>query len=73
MEFVIKLPTTFRKNKAIWVIMGLLTKIAHFILIRTDFPLSKLSKLYIREVIKLQGVPSASYQIGIHGLLPTFG
>ena len=53
------LPMTFHKNDAIWVIVDLLAKIAHFILIKTYFPLPKLNKLYIREVVKLHGVPSS--------------
>ena len=57
MDFVIGLPTTFRKHDAIWVIVDRLTKSAHFIPIRTDFSLAKLSKLYIKEVVKLYGIP----------------
>ena len=37
--------------------MDRLTKSAHFIPIKTDFSLTKLSKLYIREVVKLHGLP----------------
>ena len=59
MDFVMGLPMTFGKHNAIWVIVDLLTKFAHFILIKTDFSLAKLSKLYIREVVKLHGIPSS--------------
>ena len=59
MDFVKELHKTFHKNNANWVIVDLLTKTAHFILIRIDFPLPKLNKLYIREVVKLHGVPSS--------------
>ena len=34
-----------------------LTKYAHFIPIRTDFSLEKRTKLYLRDVVKLHGVP----------------
>ena len=59
MDFVTGLPTTIRKHNAIWIIMDRLTKAAHFILIRIDFSLAKLSKLYIKEVVKLHGIPSS--------------
>ena len=59
MDFVIGLPTTFRKHDAIWVIVDRLTKSTNFIPIRTDFSLVKLSKLYIKEVVKLHGIPSS--------------
>ena len=47
---------TFNKNNAIQVIVDRLTKYAHFILVRTNFSLAKLTKLYIREIVKLHGV-----------------
>ena len=59
MDFVIRLPMTFCKHNAIWVIMDRLTKSTYFILIRTDFSLAKLSKLYIKEVVRLHGIPSS--------------
>ena len=58
MDFVMGLPTTFHKNNVVWVIMDRLTKSAHFIPIRMDFSLAKLTKLYIKEIMRLQGVPS---------------
>ena len=58
MDFVTGLPTTFNKNNAIWVMIDRLTKSAHFIPIRTDFSLAKLTKLYIRDIVKLHGVPT---------------
>ena len=42
---------TFGKHNFVWVIVNRLTKFAHFILIRIDFSLAKLSKLYIRLVV----------------------
>ena len=57
--FVMGLPTSFHKNNAIWVTGDMLTKMVHFILIRMDFSLTKLTKLYIREVVRLHGVPSS--------------
>ena len=59
MDFVKGLPTTFRKHNSICIIVDHLTKSAHFIQIRTDFSLATLNKLYIREVVKLHGIPSS--------------
>ena len=57
-EFMTESPMIFYKHNVIWVIADRLTKSAHFIPIITDFSLSELSKLYIKEVVKLHGVPS---------------
>ena len=57
MDFVIGLPMMFNKNNAIWVIVDRLTKSAHFIPVKTEFSLAKLTKLYIRDIVKLHGVP----------------
>ena len=41
----------------IWVVIDRLTKAAHFIPIRLNYPINKLGDLYIREVVRLHGVP----------------
>ncbi|KAK8518020.1 hypothetical protein V6N12_033012 [Hibiscus sabdariffa] len=57
MDFVSRLPITPRKNDAVWVIVDRLTKSAHFILVRKSMSSDILADLYIREVIRLHGVP----------------
>lgn len=57
MDFVTGLPRTRNQLDAIWVIVDRLTKSAHFLPIRTTFSLDKLAKIYIREVVRLHGVP----------------
>ncbi|KAG8499252.1 hypothetical protein CXB51_005763 [Gossypium anomalum] len=57
MDFVLGLPLTPGKKDAIWVIVDRLTKSAHFILVRTDYSLNKLAELYIREIVRLHGIP----------------
>ena len=57
MDFVSGLPLTPRKKDAIWVIVDRLTKSAHFIPVRTDYSLNKLAELYIREIVRLHGIP----------------
>jgi len=59
MDFVTSLPNTPRGHDAIWVIVDRLTKSAHFISINISFPVSQLAEIYIREIVKLHGVPSS--------------
>ena len=57
MDFVVRLPLTRRKHDSIWVVVDRLTKSAHFLLVRTDYSLDKLAKLYISEIVLLHGIP----------------
>ena len=57
MDFVSGLPRTSRGHNAVWVIVDRLTKSAHFLNMKTTDTLETLSKLYIREIVRLHGVP----------------
>ena len=57
MDFVVGLPVTGRKHDSVWVVVDQLTKSAHFLPVRTDYPLGKLAELYIREIVGLHGIP----------------
>ena len=57
MDFETHLPLTLRKHDAVWVIMDQLTKSAHFLAVRMTFTLDELCRLYIREIVRLYGVP----------------
>jgi len=59
MDFVTSLPNTPRGNDAIWVIVDRLTKSAHFLPINITFPVAQLAEIYIRDIVKLHGVPSS--------------
>ena len=39
--------------------MDRLTKSAHFISIKINYPLQKLAEVYISEIMKLHGIPSS--------------
>ena len=56
MDFVTHLPRTSRKHDAMWVIVDLLTKSAHFLVVRMTFTLEEFYKLYIREIVRLHRV-----------------
>ena len=57
MDFVVGLPLTEKKHDLVWVVVDRLTKSAHFLLVRTDYSLDKLAKLYIEEIVWLHGIP----------------
>ena len=57
MNFVTHLPRTPQGHDAIWVIVDQLMKSAHFLAMRMTFTLERFYRLYIREIVQLQGVP----------------
>jgi hypothetical protein len=57
MDFVVGLPCSPRGRDAIWVVVDRLTKSAHFIPMKTTNSASELVPLYMKEVIRLHGVP----------------
>ena len=57
MDFVVGLPRTIHKFDSIWVIVDRLTKSAHFLPINIRYSLEKLIELYIKEIVRLHGVP----------------
>lgn len=59
MDFVSGLPRTVKNCDTTWVIMDRLTKFAHFILMRLDYPLERLVKLYIKRIVSLHSIPSS--------------
>ena len=57
MDFVVGLPLTGRKHDSVRVVVDRLTKITHFLLVRTDYSLNKLAELYIKAMVLLHGIP----------------
>jgi hypothetical protein len=57
MDFVVSLPRSPQGRDAIWVVVDRLTKSAHFIPMKTTNSASELVPLYMKEVIRLHGVP----------------
>ncbi|GJU45700.1 putative reverse transcriptase domain-containing protein [Tanacetum coccineum] len=55
-----ELPRTSSGHDAIWVIIDRLTKSAHFLLIREDYKMDRLARLYLNEIIVRHGVPITS-------------
>nr|GEZ55246.1 putative reverse transcriptase domain-containing protein [Tanacetum cinerariifolium]GEZ55254.1 putative reverse transcriptase domain-containing protein [Tanacetum cinerariifolium] len=57
MDFVTKLPRTSSGYDTIWVIVDRLTKSVHFLPMREDNSMNKLTKLYLKEVVTRHGIP----------------
>ncbi|GKD50382.1 putative reverse transcriptase domain-containing protein [Tanacetum coccineum] len=57
MDFVTKLPKTITDQDTIWVIVDCLTKSAHFLPMREDDSLEKLTRQYLKEVVSRHEVP----------------
>jgi transposase InsO family protein len=57
MDFIVGLPRTQSGNDSIWVIMDRLTKVAHFIPIKTTYSRPQLAELYMSRIVYLHGVP----------------
>ena len=57
MDFVTYLPQTPQRHDAVWVIVDRLMKSAHFLAVWMTFTLETFCRLYIREIVRLHGVP----------------
>jgi hypothetical protein len=57
MDFIVGLPHTQEGYDSIWVIVDRLTKVAHFILIKTTYYGVKLAELYMSQIVCLHRVP----------------
>ncbi|KAH0710889.1 hypothetical protein KY284_012316 [Solanum tuberosum] len=57
MDFIVGLPHTRRQHDSIWVIVDRMTKSAHFIPVKVSHSAEDYAKLYIKEAVKLHGVP----------------
>ena len=57
MDFVTRLLRTLRGNNVIWVIVDRSTKSAHFLPMKVNFSMDSLASLYIKEIVRMHGVP----------------
>jgi hypothetical protein len=54
MDFIVGLPRTCDGYDSIWVIVDRLTKVAHFIPVKTTYSEPKLAELYISKIVCLR-------------------
>jgi hypothetical protein len=57
MDFIVGLPRTAKGYDSIWVIVDRLTKVAHFLPVKTSYPVRTYAELYIARILSLYGVP----------------
>jgi transposase InsO family protein len=57
MDFIVGLPRTRDGYDSIWVIVDRLTKVAHFIHVKTTYSGAQLVELYMPRIVCLHGVP----------------
>ena len=57
MDFITGLPRTRSGYDSIWVVVDRLTKVAHFIPVKTTYTSAKLAKIYMTRIVCLHGVP----------------
>jgi len=59
MDFVTHLPRSTKGHDSVWVIIDRLTKCAHFLPMNQKWSMDRLTELYVREVVRLHGVPES--------------
>jgi hypothetical protein len=59
MDFILGLPKTPTGEDSIGLVVNRLTKSAHFISMKVKDPIDKLARLYVHNIVCLDGVPSA--------------
>jgi hypothetical protein len=57
MDFIVGLPRSQAGYDSTWVIVDRLTKVAHFISVKTTYSSAKLAELYMSRIMCLHGVP----------------
>jgi hypothetical protein len=57
MDFIVGLSRTQSGYDSIWVIVDRLTKVAHFISVKTTYSRPQLAKLYMSRIVCLHGIP----------------
>jgi hypothetical protein len=57
MNFIVGLPRTQSGYDSIWVIVDRLSKVAHFIPVKTSYSGPQLAELYMLRIVYFHGVP----------------
>jgi hypothetical protein len=57
MDFIVGFPRTQSGYDSLWLIVDRLTKVAHFIPIKTIYSRPQLAELYMSRIVSLHGVP----------------
>jgi hypothetical protein len=73
MDITTGLPRTSKRYDSIWVIVDKLTKVVHFIPVKTTYKVPQLTELYMARIVSLHGYRRRLFRIEDHGLPPEFG
>jgi hypothetical protein len=57
MDFIVGLSRTAKGFDSIWVIIDRLTKVAHFLQVKTYYPIITYAQIYIARILSLHGIP----------------
>jgi hypothetical protein len=57
MDFITGLPRTSKKHDSIMVVVEKLTKVAHFIPLKTTHRAADVADIFLKEVARLHGIP----------------
>ena len=55
MDFITGLPRTVKQHDSIIVVVDRLSKVAHFILVKTTYSASEVAQVFIGEIVRLHG------------------
>lgn len=56
-DFITKLPKTTRQHYSIMIAMDRLTKVAHFITVKSTHKVANIEEIYMKEIARLHGIP----------------
>jgi hypothetical protein len=73
MDFIVGLPRTQKGYDSIWVIVDQLTKVAHFIPVKTKYTGEQLAILYMEKIVCCMEFQRRLYPIEVRSLRHTFG
>ena len=59
MDFITGLPMTWRQHDSIMVVVDKLTKVAHFIPVKSTDKTDDIARIFMKEIFKLHGLPKA--------------
>ena len=59
MAFMTRFPVTWRQHDSIMVVVDMLTKVAHFILVKSTHKTDDIAKIFMKDIFKLHGLPKA--------------
>ena len=59
MDFITSLPKIKKKNDSIFVVIDNLSKVAHFIPVKSTYKAVNIADIFLKEIFRLHGIPKA--------------